>query len=119
MFIRKKKKADEYSVVVYKKDLSVDLNRILFSGKSEGLKEYVYVPHFDASEEHYHIYLRFEKRVSEDVVDKLFFKTKCFISSIPSHETALSLLHYFTEGFRLTFESNYSAKIEELRRINK
>ena len=79
MFLKKKKKADEYSVVVYKKDLSVDLNRILFSGKSEGLKEYVYVPHFDASEEHYHIYLRFEKRVSEDVVDKLFFKTKCFI----------------------------------------
>ncbi len=119
MFMRKKKKTDEYSVIVYKEDLSIDLGRLLLSDKSDGLKEFFYVPHNDTPKEHYHIYLKFDKRVTEEVVNKLFYKSKCFISPVRSHETSLSLLCYFTENLRLPFESNYSIDTSNLRRINK
>ena len=111
------KKNKEYSVVVYKKDLSIDLSKILFVGGQTGIKEYIYVPHLDTSEEHYHIYLHFEKPVTKVDVEKIFLKTKCYISSV-SNESSLSLLNYYTEGFRLPFESNYSYKVEDRRRIN-
>ena len=117
MFL-KKKKYSKYSVVVYKEDLGVDINRILAPDKSSDVKEYVYVLHSDTPKEHYHIYLKYEKPVKEDAVNKLFYKSKCFISPVVGNESSLSLLCYFTENFRLPFESNYSTKIEELRRRN-
>ena len=113
------KKSSEYSVVIYKKDLSIDLNKLLFSGSQKGVKEYIYVPHFDTSDEHYHIYIHFEKPVSRNEVEDIFLKTKCFVSPLHSHETALSLLNYYSEGFRLSFETSYSVKIEENRRVNR
>ena len=118
MFLKKKKKKDEFLIVIYKKDLSVDLNRILVPDKLSGVKEYVYVPHNDAVEEHYHVYIKFDNKVTEEDVRKLFYNSKCFISDMSGDNTVLSTLNYFTDGFRLPFESNYSAKIEERRRNN-
>lgn len=117
--IFRKGKNKEFSLVVYKKDLNIDLNKILFVGNASGIKEYFYVPHFDTSEEHYHIYINFEKGVRTCDVEKLFYKTKCYISPIRYNESALMLLNYYTEGFRLPFESSYSIKVEERRRIDK
>ena len=59
MFRKKRKKKDEYLLVIYKKDLSVDLNRILVPDKLPDVKEYIYVPHNDATEEHYHVYIKY------------------------------------------------------------
>ena len=120
MFLKKKKKLkDEYLLVIYKKDLSVDLGRILILDKLDGVKEFFYVVHNDAVEEHYHVYIRFEELISEEELKKVFYNTKCFISELSNDETVLSTLYSFTDGFRLPFESNYSTKIEERRRINK
>lgn len=113
-----KKKNKEYLIVVYKKDLTIDINKILFGGSNYSVKEYFYVLHDDTAEGHYHIYIRFEKPVTKDFVEKLFYKTKCYVSSVNSYESELSLLNYFTEGFRLEFESNYSIKIDEIKRKN-
>lgn len=116
MFLKKKNK--EYLVVVYKKDLTIDINKILFSGGNCSVKEYFYVLHDDTAESHYHIYMRFDKPVTKAFVEKLFYKTKCYVSVVNSYESELSLLHYFTEGFRLVFESNYSIKVDEIKRKN-
>ena len=112
------KKWTEFSVIVYKKDLNIDLNRLLISSSQSGIKEIFYVPHTDTAEEHFHIYVRFEKQVTKNDVESLFFKTKCYISPIRSQETALSLLNYYTEGFRLPFETNYSLKCDEIKKHN-
>ena len=112
------KKWTEFSVIVYKKDLNIDLNRILISSSKSGIKEIFYVPHTDTAEEHFHIYVRFEKQVTKNDVESLFFKTKCYISPIRSQETALSLLNYYTEGFRLPFETKYSLKCDEIKKQN-
>lgn len=119
MFMRKNKRAREYSVVLYKEDLNIDLGRLLLSDKSNGLKEFFYVLHNDTPKEHYHVYLKFDNVVTEEVVNKLFYKSKCFISPCGLQETSLSLLCYFTENLRLPFESNYSIDTSNLRRINK
>ena len=118
MFLKKKKKKDEFLIVIYKSDLSVDLNKILIPGKLNGVTEFLYVLHKDAVEEHYHIYIKFDGKVTEEEVKKLFYNSKCFISDISEDNTILSTLYYFTDGFRLPFESNYSAKIEERRKNN-
>lgn len=111
-----KKKWNSFSVVVYKKDLNIDLSKILFSSTQNGVKEYVFVPHTDTPDEHYHVYMKFENPVTKENVEKLFFKTKCFISPIRESDSVLGLLVYYTQGFRLPFESNFTTKIEELRR---
>ena len=118
MFLRKKKKNDEYLLVIYKKDLSVDLNRILVPDKLSDVKEYIYVPHNDATEEHYHVYIKFEKKITQEELKKVFYNSKIFVSDIANGDTILSVLYYFTDGFRLPFESNYSTKIEERRKAN-
>lgn len=118
MCLKKKKKSDEFLLVIYKKDLSVDLNRILVPDKLSDVKEYIYVPHNDATEEHYHVYIKFEKKITQEELRKVFYNSKIFISDISKDDTNLSTLYYFTDGFRLPFESNYSAKIEERRRNN-
>ncbi len=118
MFLKKKKKKDEFLIVIYKNDLSVELNKILVPEKLNNVTEYLYVLHKDAVEEHYHVYIKFDDKVTEEEVKKLFYNSKCFISNISNDNTVLSTLYYFTDGFRLPFESNYSAKVEERRRIN-
>ena len=119
MFRKNRKKKDEYLLVIYKKDLSVDLNRILVSDKLSDVKEYIYVPHNDATEEHYHVYIKFEKKITQEELKKVFYNSKIFVSDFSNSDTVLSTLYFFTDGFRLPFESNYSAKLEERRRINK
>ncbi len=118
MFRKKRKKKDEYLLVIYKKDLSVDLNRILVPDKLSDVKEYIYVPHNDATEEHYHVYIKFEKKITQEELKKVFYNSKIFVSDISNSDTILSVLYYFTDGFRLPFESNYSTKIEERRKAN-
>lgn len=118
MFRKRRKKKDEYLLVIYKNDLSVDLNKILVPDKLNGVTEFLYVLHKDAVEEHYHIYIKFDDKVTQEEVRKVFYNSKCFISDISKDNTVLSTLYYFTDGFRLPFESNYSAKIEERRRNN-
>ena len=76
MFLKKKKKKDEYLLVIYKKDLSVDLNRILVPDKLSDVKEYIYVPHNDATEEHYHVYIKFEKKITQEELKKFFITLK-------------------------------------------
>ena len=119
MFLKRKKKSDEYLLILYKKDLSVDLNRILIPDKLPDVKEYIYVPHNDTTEEHYHIYIKFEKKITQEELRKVFYNSKIFVSDISKGDTILSFLYYFTDGFRLPFESNYSVKQEERRKINK
>ncbi len=118
MFGKSKKKKDEYLLVIYKNDLSVDLCKILVPDKLNDVIEFLYVLHKDAVEEHYHIYIKFEKPITEEELRKLFYNSKCFISDISKDNTILSTLYYFTDGFRLSFESNYSTKIEERKRNN-
>lgn len=118
MFRKKRKKKDEFLIVIYKNDLSVDLNKILVPDKLNGVTEFLYVLHKDAVEEHYHVYIKFDDKVTEEEVRKLFYNSKCFISDISKDNTVLSTLYYFTDGFRLPFESNYSVKIEERRKNN-
>ena len=118
MFIKRRKKKDEYLLVIYKKDFSVDLNKILVPDKLNGVTEFLYVLHKDAVEEHYHIYIKFDDKVTQEEVKKVFYNSKCFISDVSKDNTILSTLYYFTDGFRLPFESNYSAKIEERRKNN-
>ena len=103
----------EFTVVVYKKDLSTELNKILFSSSVKGLKEFFYILHSDSQAEHYHIYLNYDKPVFNRDVKALFFKTVCFISPLSERETPLGVLYYFTEGFRLPFDSSYSLKPAE------
>ena len=117
MFLKKNRKNDEFLIVIYKNDLSVDLSRILVPDKLNGVTEFLYVLHKDAVEEHYHIYIKFGNKVTEEEVKKIFYNSKCFISDIPKDNTILSTLYYFTDGFRLPFESNYSTKIEERRKL--
>lgn len=116
MFLKKKKKNDKFLIVIYKNDLSVDLNKILVPDKLSDVTEFLYVLHKDAVEEHYHVYIKFDNRVTQDEVRKLFYNSKCFISDISKNDTVLSTLYYFTDGFRLPFESSYSTKIEERRK---
>ena len=118
MCLKTKKKKDEFLIVIYKNDLSVDLNKILVPDKLTGVTEFLYVLHKDAVEEHYHIYIKFDDKVTQEEVRKVFYNSKCFISDISKDNTVLSTLYYFTDGFRLPFESNYSVKIEERRRNN-
>lgn len=118
MFSRKNKKGNEFLLVIYKKDLSVDLDRILISDKLSNVKEYVYALHTDATEAHYHVYIKFEKKITQDELKKVFYNSKIFVSDISDSDTILSVLYYFTDGFRLPFESNYSTKIEERRKAN-
>lgn len=118
MFLKKNKKKDEFHLIVYKKDLSVDLNRILVPDKLSGVKEFFYVEHTDACEPHYHIYIKFDNKTSEDELGKIFYNSKFFISDITSDKTMLSILYFYTDGFRIPFVSSYSIKIEERRRIN-
>lgn len=116
MFFKSKKLKDEYFLVIYKSDLNVDLCKVFVPGKLNGVTEFLYVLHKDDVEEHYHIYIKFDNKVSEDDVKKFFFNSKCFISESEKNNTILSTLYYFTDGFRLPFESNYSSKLEEHRK---
>ena len=107
MLFKIKKKNDEFLLIIYKKDLSVDLSKILTAPSSD-IKEYLLVNHTDTAEEHYHIYLKFNKKITRDELRELFYKSKIFISNVSSDTTILGILYYFTDGFRLSFESNYS-----------
>lgn len=118
MFLKKNKKNDEYVLMIYKDDISVDLNKILIPDKLNGVTEFIYVLHDDAVTEHYHIYIKFDNKVTQEEVKKLFYNSKCFISDMAKNETVLSLLYYFTDGFRLPFESSYTIKIDERRKNN-
>lgn len=118
MFLKRKKKSNEFLLVIYKKDLSVDLSKILVADKLSDVKEFIYVPHIDATEEHYHVYIRFERKITQKELRQIFYNSKIFISNISADETILSILYYFTDGFRLPFESSYSTKIEERRKVN-
>lgn len=111
-----KRKNNKFLIVIYKNDLSVDLNKILVPERLTGVTEFLYVLHKDAVEEHYHVYIKFDKLVTQDEVRKLFYNSKCFISDISKNDTVLNTLYHFTDGFRLPFESSYSAKPEERRK---
>ena len=118
MFRKRKKKKDEYCVVIYKNDLTVDIGKILIPDKLSGVTEFLYVLHEDAVEAHYHIYIKFDKKITEEELKKVFYNSRCFLSDISTDKTILSTLYYFTDGFRLPFETNYSVKVEERRKPN-
>ena len=117
MLFKNKKKNDEYLIIIYKNDLNVDLNKILIPDKTNGVTEFIYALHDDAVTDHYHIYIKFDSKVTKEEVKKLFYNSKCFISDMAKNDTVLSLLYYFTDGFRLPFESSYTVK-EERRKNN-
>ena len=119
MLNKKKKLNDEFCVVVYKNDLLSDISKILVPDRLPDIQEFVFVLHKDAVEEHYHVYLKFYYGVSETKVKDIFYNSKCFVSNLDENETVLSTLYYFTDGFRLPFESNYSIRAEERKRLNK
>ena len=80
MFLKKKSKKDKYLLVIYKNDLNVDLNKILSPDKLNGVIEFLYVPHYDATEEHYHVYIKFEKKITQEELRKVFYNSKIFKS---------------------------------------
>ena len=118
MFRKRRKKKDEYLLVIYKNDIKVDLDKILVPDKLSGVTEFLYVLHEDAVEAHYHIYIKFDSKLTEDEVKKIFYNSRCFFSDISKDKTILSTLYYFTNGFRLPFETNYSVKLEDRRKPN-
>ena len=96
--------------------MTVDLGRIFIANRLDSVSEFVFVLHTDAVEEHYHVYISFKKKVTENEVKKFFYNAKCYISEFKD-ETILCTLNYFTDGFRLPFESNFSISTEERQRF--
>ena len=119
MFNKKRILYDEFCVVLYKNDLLSDISKILVPDRLSNVLEFFYVLHDDAVEDHYHIYLKFYEKVTEQEVKEIFYNSKSFVSMLGKQETSLSVLYAFTDGFRLSFESNYSIKADERRRLNK
>lgn len=109
MFGRNKKQS-EYLVELYKNDLNVEITKILHPEKNDGIKEYFYVMHSDAVDEHYHVYLSLGEKMREKDVKKIFYNAKCFVSELPKDKTLLNLIYSFTNGFRLPLETSYNAK---------